>query len=163
MGIEQIRQLKSSAKTPKKKVYQIPKISAKKMAQKQAEKGKDVELENWFNERRKEMTGKCAYCGGKTEKNNNSNFKSSIAHIFPKRKNMYPSIATHPLNFLELCFYENSCHDNFDRNNLDFQDLINSPLKEELIYKVNVLYKAMEEGEKGKVPDNILKYINENI
>ena len=160
MGIEQIRALKAGAKFPKKKFYKIPKVSSKKIALNEAEKENKNEQDIWFAERRKEMTGKCVYCGSKTEKNNNATFKNSIAHIFAKRKNMFPSIAKHPLNFLELCYYENSCHANFDNNFLSFDELINSRAKAELKNKINTLYAAMTNQEKSRIPDNVLKFMN---
>lgn len=162
MGIEQIRALKANSNLPKNKVYTIPKFSAKKIALMEIEKESKNEQNIWFLQRRKEMTGKCVYCGCKTEKNNNATFKYSIAHIFAKRKNMFPSISKHPLNFLELCFYENSCHTNLDNNILTFDKLMNSPAKIEMQNKIDVLYSAMSNKEKSKVPDNILKYINTN-
>jgi hypothetical protein len=152
---------KESVAKPKKA---IAKVSKKRKFENEKSKQNegDSEINRWFIERRKEMTGKCCYCGGKTEKNNNSTFKNSIAHIFAKRKNMFPTIATHQLNFIELCFYGKSCHSNLDNNILTFDELMNSTAKYELQNKIDVLYAAMTNEEKSKVPDNILKYINEN-
>lgn len=48
----------------------------------------EAELEKWFNERRKEMTGRCIICGGKTEKYNDKTYKRSIAHILKKKNNV---------------------------------------------------------------------------
>ena len=79
----------------------------------------------WFNARRMEMTGRCIICGGKTEAHNNKTFKRSIAHIFDKRKTMFPEVAEHEDNFIEVCFYGNSCHTNFDNNILTLDKIRN--------------------------------------
>jgi hypothetical protein len=82
--------------------------------------GKDyAELDRWFKERHKEMTGRCQNCMGKTEKDGR-HYKCSIAHILPKA--YFPSVATHPSNFLELCFYGKSCHTNMDNKMLDLTE-----------------------------------------
>lgn len=83
----------------------------------------EAELEKWFNERRKEMTGRCIICGGKTEKYNDKTYKRSIAHIFEKRKIMFTEVATDKNNWIELCFFSNSCHTNFDSKILTLEDI----------------------------------------
>src|SRR6185312_6426762 len=131
MSLEDIRRLKEQAKLPKeKKFYQIPKVSVKRQKQIEVE-GKirettkkmaktvsgTAEMTRWFQERRKQMTGKCAHCGDPSCKNSDEYYKFSIAHILPKR--IFKSVATHPLNWIELCFWGNSCHTNLDNNMLD--------------------------------------------
>jgi hypothetical protein len=75
-------------------------------------------LGEWFKERRKEMTGRCADCGSKSCKDNDAYYRYSIAHIFPK--SYFPSVATHPLNWIELCFWYESCHTNMDNIGLSY-------------------------------------------
>jgi len=58
MGIENIRNLKSG-RPKEKKVYQIPKISAKKQEKLIEEKEGTAELWDWFEDRRREMSGTC--------------------------------------------------------------------------------------------------------
>lgn len=71
-------------------------------------------LSNWFNSRRKEMTGVCAECGNGSHKHSDVYFRFSVAHILPKKKAYgFPSVATHPLNWVELCM---KCHTVFDSN-----------------------------------------------
>jgi len=62
-----------------------------------------ITLDEWFIERRKELSGKCWHCGGSTAKFDDFSFKSAIAHILPKRGNVFPSVMTHPDNWIELC------------------------------------------------------------
>lgn len=68
-------------------------------------------LHYWYSDRMQECTGKCENCG---EPIWVSDRHSSIAHVLPKRKNHgFPSVATHPLNKLELgprC----GCHNKYD-------------------------------------------------
>jgi len=75
------------------------------------------ELEKWFEERRKEMTGVCQ-CGCKkpSQKNDNKYFKYSCCHIFPKA--MFRSIATHKLNYVERAFW-GGCHTNMDTGGIE--------------------------------------------
>lgn len=159
MGIEQIRLLKQKALEPKpKKVYRIAKKSAKKIAQEAEDKAQRVgggnELDRWFKERRKEMTAICAHCGKKTEKNSDSLYKNSIAHLLPKR--LFKSIATHPDNWLELCYYENSCHTNYDNHMLDLIDL---NCFDEAIRKFVSMYPHIAPKERKYIPDILLQYV----
>jgi hypothetical protein len=68
-------------------------------------------LGQWFRDRREEMTGACMETGVKTAKFNDAFFVFSIAHILPKEH--FPSIATHPLNWMELSI---ESHTKYDRN-----------------------------------------------
>jgi hypothetical protein len=65
----------------------------------------------WFLERAKEMTGFCCNCGELSSARSGTYWKWSICHIMPK--STFPSVATHPLNFIECCI---SCHTLFDRS-----------------------------------------------
>lgn len=117
MGLQELRNIRENRDKPKeKKVYRIPKVSAKRQSKIDAEKkansveGKESELDLWFAARRLEMTGRCMLCSGKTEKNNDVTYRRSIHHLLDKRKAMFPSVATHEHNWLELCHFGNSCH-----------------------------------------------------
>jgi hypothetical protein len=154
MSIETIRALKEAAKFPKiKKVYKIAPKSAKKIAQ---EKDADNdELLQWFKERRKEMQGSCKHCGGKTMKDDDTKYHYSLAHLLPKA--YFPSVATHPLNCIELCFYGESCHTNLDNGVLDLIDL---NCFDEVIKKVVSIYPSIEKSERRRIPTILLEYLN---
>lgn len=165
MGINEIRLLKENAKLPKeKKQYRIPKKSAKKIKQESEEKevrgGEPTELDKWFAERRVELTGKCDFCGGKTEKYNNETYKFSIAHLLAKRDAMFPSVATHPANYLELCYYGNSCHTNFDNGMITWELLRDSKEWALIVGKFREIYPDIAEAEKKNIPDMLLKEIH---
>lgn len=158
---EQTRQRLLLARTPKpQKEYKgIAKKSAKKIKQEKDERdlrrGNETELQIWFNERRKDLKGFCAHCGGKSCKNSNQYFRHSIAHILPRR--FFPSVAIHPLNFVELCFWEKNCHGNFDHNILDLMDM---NCFDEIIEKFKAIYPSIDKSERKYIPDVLLQYLN---
>lgn len=180
MGIEEIRKIHNEAGQPKEiKVRWLKQISDKKRARLAEGKktGSDEAMDKWFLERRAEMTGICIFCKGKTEKDNDGNrevsddgtikirrdisYRNSAAHLFPKRKNMFPSIALHPENCLELCFFGNSCHTNFDAHMIELEDVkYNFPQAWEIIIrKAKILYYCMTKEEKARVPEILLTEI----
>jgi hypothetical protein len=68
-------------------------------------------LSDWYEQRRTEMTGICVETGLPSCATNDAFFIFSIAHILPKEH--FPSIATHPLNWMELSI---EAHTRYDRN-----------------------------------------------
>lgn len=160
MSIENIRRIKEQARLPKQqKRYTIPKKSKKKLAQEAVEKTERKvsgggELQRWFDERRKEMTGKCAHCGSKTSKFSDQYFRHSIAHLLPKR--LFKSVATHAENWLELCYHAPSCHANFDNLTLDMIEL---NCFSEVIRKFVAIYPSIAAEERKYIPDVLLQYI----
>lgn len=162
MGIDQIRKLKEEAGLPKqKKSYRIPKKSAKKLAQEKVEKklrgGEDTELKKWFKARQKFMTGKCQECGARTEIQKYEYAIRSICHILAKRETMCPSVATHPLNYIELC---EDHHHKFDNSNWGEIEKWNCwPVVRERLVMV---YPDLAKEELRHFPESVLKYIEEN-
>ena len=112
-----------------------------------------AELQRWFEDRHKEMKGKCQHCLGKTEKGK-STYKCSIAHILPKA--YFKSVATHPLNWLELCFYNKSCHTNFDNMSLDIMEL---NCFDEIVTKFVAIYPSIAIQERRRIPNVLLQYV----
>lgn len=115
-------------------------------------------LAEWFLERRKEMTGKCKHCGGRSCKHDDLFYKHSIAHILPKR--LFPSVATHPDNWIELCFWEKNCHGNYDNGMLDLMQL---NCFDEIIEKFIRMYSAIDKKERRNIPDVLMQYIQNNL
>lgn len=160
MSIENIRRIKEEGKLKKfKKFAPIAKKSAKKIQQEKEEKAERVgggsELDRWFKERRKQMTGICQHCSGKTTKNSDQYFRHSIAHLLPK--NLFKSIATHPENWLELCYFDPSCHANYDNHTLDFIQL---NCFDDAVKKFAAMYPDIAPKEKKYIPDVLLQYVN---
>lgn len=165
MGLEELRRIREDRNKPKeKKTYRLNKVSPKtlerRIKQQEAveEGGKMVsgtaELKRWFEERRKELTGQCAHCGGHSCRDNDQYWKFSIAHILPK--NIFKSVATHPLNFIELCFFNNSCHTNYDNKTLDIMELNCFDL---VIQRFVAMYPAIDPKERRYIPDVLLQYV----
>lgn len=117
---------------------------------------KDVELELWFIRRSKELTGKCKNCGGKTCKGDLKYWKYSIAHILPK--SIFKSVATHELNFLELCHFGESCHANADNNGYEYVKDKMPVLWKLMIARIKIMFPSIRE--KSKLPDVIINEIN---
>lgn len=116
--------------------------------------GKSGELWRWFERQRESMIGKCAHCGGRTQKHDDDTFYYSIAHLLPK--NHFKSIATNDLNWIELCYYGNSCHANYDRNMLDLTEL---NCFDEVIEKFVKLYPFIAKEERRRIPHILLEYL----
>jgi len=115
------------------------------------------ELQRWFEDRSKEMTGICVNCGGKTQKGE-SNYKNSVAHILPKA--YFKSVATHEDNWMELCFYGNSCHTNYDNKMIDILDL---SCFDSVIQKFVRMYPHITKEERRRIPNVLLEYIETEI
>lgn len=139
----------------------LKKVSDKKKAE-QAEAGKngDTKLDEWFEARRKEMTGRCCLCNGKSEKHNNETYRRSIHHLFDKRKTMFPSVSCHPDNWLELCHFGNSCHDNIHNQTITMELLADSAEWKIIVDKFKKVYPFMAESEHKNIHPLLLKELN---
>ena len=104
---------------PQRKVHKIPQVS-KRRKEKLKEQGMVVQvnsLDKFFTDARKKMTGVCQCgCAEKSQKQDDTFFKHCICHIFPK--SIFPSIANHPLNWVERTFWGGH-HTNFDEQGMD--------------------------------------------
>lgn len=158
---ENLRRIKEQAALPKqpKQRKQIAKKSAKKLKQEAEEKqityrGGGEELDRWFEARRSEMKGVCLHCGEPTTKNQDSWYRASIAHILPKR--LFRSISTHPLNWVELCFWKNNCHGNYDHHTLDITEMNCYDL---IIERFIAMYPDIAPKERRFIPDALMQYV----
>lgn len=114
----------------------------------------NAELQRWFEDRRKEMTGRCDNCGGKTCKDDDKYYKFSIAHLLPKA--YVKSVATHPKNFLELCHFGNGCHSQMDNKLLD---LIDMNCFDKIVERVTEMYPHIAPEERRRIPAILREYI----
>lgn len=131
-----------------------------------------AELDRWFKDRRKEMTGVCQHCGGKTQMNidvtvkfvkgvgkiTSPNYKYSVAHLLPK--SIFKSVATHPDNWIELCHFGNSCHKNFDDHYIDLIDL---NCFDTVIQKFTKIYPFIAPEEKRRIPPILIEYLKTEL
>lgn len=117
----------------------------------------NAELQRWFEDRHKEMSGTCSHCGCKTQKGE-ANYKNSIAHILPKA--YFKSVATHEYNFIELCFYGKSCHTNMDNKMLDLTEM---NCWDEIVTKFCIMYPSISKEERRRIPSVLMQYIDTEI
>lgn len=164
MGINEIRALKQNALEPKpKKIYRLPKKSKKKLAQEVAEKtarnGEDTELQKWYKERQKQLTGKCLRCGTRYNYKNLSYAIAATAHVLAKRPEMFPSVALHKDNYLELgatC----GCHNWFD-NMASWEEIALSNIWPFVLEKFRLIEPFIKE--RSKIPEILLQEIKPKI
>lgn len=178
MGIEHIRNIKAQAGIPKtKKVYKIPKKSTKKIKQEASERelvkeaiksiGEIVtkEQEKWFEDRMKENIPVCMNCGMEAnwllQPEYKKIWRACQAHILPKRKTMFPSVATHPLNHMvlfpvwggHLC----GCHDEFDSA---WYNATGMDVWPKAVERFRQFEKDIAQSERRRIPDQLRQYIN---
>lgn len=120
--------------------------------------GGDGEMDLFFQAMRKQMTGCCLFCGGKTQKKDDETFHFSLAHLLQKA--IFKSVATHPDNVIELCFYGNSCHTNLDSGKISWEFIEDSKewdfIKEKLL---NVLPAVAMEERKHKLYSKLTELV----
>ena len=131
-----------------------PKGAIAKQSEKQKQKIKDAKPDKekkakWFKDRIAEMTGVCAECTGSTSKNNSRLAVMAIAHILAKRDNMFPSVARHPENWIELCV-TNGCHHKYDRS---WEDAMTMKIWPMVVEKFKLIYPSIAPGERKHLPD----------
>jgi len=75
------------------------------------------ELSIFFANQLKDNPEFCEECGVSLRANKAINPRSVIAHILPKRKSCFPSVATNPDNRLFLCV---NCHADYDNKGWEY-------------------------------------------
>jgi hypothetical protein len=145
---------------PEKKTHFINKVSPKRQAKLDELKaaGGDSEMDKFFAANRKGMTGKCLFCNADTMKKDDEKFHYSLCHLLPKA--IFKSVATHPDILIELCFYNNSCHTNFDNGMITWEFIKDSKewdiIKEKLL---NILPAVAIEERKNKLYSKLLELV----
>jgi hypothetical protein len=142
-----------------KKNHTIAKVSPKRQAKIDAEKEErgenDTELQKWFKNRIKQMTGYCAETGLKNETKIYQYAVMSICHILPKAS--CKSVMYHPLNWIEL--------------NVDFHFKFDAMSWEEreklgcwhiIRYRLIHVYNDLDPSEHRHFPQSVLDYIEKN-
>jgi hypothetical protein len=105
----------------------------------------NAELQRWFEDRRKELVGTCQCgCGNKSQKKDDTFFKGSCCHIFPKRK--FKSVMLHPLNYVERAMF-GGCHSIMDDTSMD--RWVNFADWEDIKAKFHVLSPLLTQEEKA--------------
>ncbi len=125
----------------------------------EAEIALKVALNEWFNERHSGMRGFCVECGGKTTKGDTKYWKFSICHLLGKA--LFPSIATNPLNFIELCYFGNSHHSNMDNNGYEYVREHMPKTWKIILERVEIMFPFIKE--KSKIPEVIMRELPDSI
>lgn len=147
----------------KKEKKPLKKQSDKKKLEIAAQKqsGSESELDRFFADNRSKMTGHCLFCNADTMKKDNDKFHFSMAHLLPKA--IFKSVATHPDILIELCFYNNSCHTNFDNGTITWEFIKDSKeweiIKEKLL---NILPAVAMEERKHKLYSKLTELVYNN-
>lgn len=141
-----------------KKVYRIPAVSKKRASKEAAEKiergDNDTELVKWFKNRIKEMTGYCAETGMRTETHIYSAAIFSVCHILEKRETLFPSVKTHPKNWIELA---PDIHTDFDKATWEERELMGCwPIVWERLLQV---YPSIDKSELHHLPTELRERI----
>jgi hypothetical protein len=147
---------------PQKKKYGLNKVSKKRAAKiaEQRLSGTDSEMDLFFKANRPKMKGRCLFCNGDTMKKDDKKFHFSLAHLLPK--SVFRSVATHPDILIELCFFGESCHSNFDSGKITWEFIKDSKewdiIKEKLL---NVLPAVAIEERKNKLYSKLQQLVYE--
>jgi len=144
-----------------KKIYTIPKKSAKRIeaekAEKEARGDNDTELQRFFKSAMKRMVGECLWCGARTETKLYQYAIFSICHLLDKRDTMCPSVKCHPSNWIELCSDHHQMFDGMNwekREMLGFWDVIRD--------KLVMVYPDLAANEQRHFPESVLKFMETN-
>lgn len=143
----------------KKERKAIPKVSAKKRAEVEADKagrnGGETAKQKWFRQQVKYMPDYCEETGLKLERNIFKYAICSVAHILSQQQ--CPSVALHPLNRM---FFEPVFHVKFDRMSWEERQQLGCwpKIKERLID----IWPDLAEAEQRHFPDSVRTWIEEN-
>lgn len=143
-----------------KKVYRIPKKSAKKLAEEKEERedrgDNDTDLQKWFKARIKySMSGFCAETGLRTETHFYQYAIMSCCHILEKRN--CPSVMYHPKNFIELI---PDMHFKFD--NISWEEREKWSCWETIRGRLIAVYPDLDPSERRFFPESVLKYMKKH-
>lgn len=126
-------------------------MSNKKKQEVKENKVKQADLDLWYLGQQKKMTGTCVNCGGRSEK-----YRTNAAHVLPK--SLFPSIATHEENCIELCFYGKACHTNYD-NKVRGYEIEEMNCFDLILQKFLLMYPAIAPDERGRLPESLTQYL----
>jgi hypothetical protein len=151
--LEERLKMKNGLSVPKEKNrYEIPKFSKKKLQEKIDNASVSIAKSEWFLDKISKMQGRCVNCGEPINKNNTAFAIMSVAHVLPKRKNKFPSVALNNINWVELCVTK-GCHDLYDR---DWITASKMPFFSKAANIIKQLYPILTDEEKNRVPEFIL-------
>lgn len=122
----------------------------------------NTEQELWFKMVRNKLTGKCECgCNQPSSKFSDKFFKFSCAHLLAK--SVFKSVATHPMNYLELAAFGESCHTTFDNMGYEHCKKTKPVLWGIVVERFNIIYPSIAESERKHIPEVLLKELKQKI
>jgi hypothetical protein len=141
----------------------IPQKSAKKLKEEHAEKkerGEEMtEEQKWFDDKVQRLQGRCIWCGQTYDRYNPKEAIAAVAHVLPKRESMFPSVALHPENWMELsstC----SCHHKYDHL-MTWEEIALSPIWPIVVEKFQIMEPCIKE--RHLIPEVLLQEIEPKL
>lgn len=165
---DNIRMIKTLAAVPKeRKIYRIPPFSKKKLDQmaRDLENNSDAGQDKWFDYHMGINEPMCCNCGATADWLLLPKYfilwRACQAHILPKRRSQFPSLATNTNNHIVLfpswggwlC----GCHDQYDSSWTQASSMIIWPGVVDVVK--TLLYPVMPEREKSRLPELLLNQI----
>jgi hypothetical protein len=150
-----------AARVPKQKKTPKPiaKVSVKKAKQiaeeKKELKGDKTDLHKWYTKIMESEEPKCWETGERLNKADKLGWHGSVAHILCK--SLYPSVATHPQNYMILSMW-NGSHANYDSSWEKAAKMKVWPYALKII--LTVLVPLLTPEEKRKLPEIIVQEID---
>lgn len=123
------------------------KVKLKEKAKKETKKSLTV----FYTEMLVKAPKVCEECGKPLKPNMLINPRSIVAHILPKRGNMFPSVATNPDNVFYAC---NDCHHSFDNKGEEF--IVKMRIYPILKERVAKLIPVIPDRDLHKIPEYLL-------
>lgn len=150
---------KETGPKPKKPIRKVglKKSAENKLAKEILGEGQESELSKWYANIMYHEEGKCWETGERINKDDTMGWHGSIAHCLPK--NDYPSIATHPANFMILKMWGGT-HGQYDSSWENASKMKIWPCACKVF---NILYPCLTPEEKRKLPDIIIQEIKPEV
>ena len=147
---------KEAVAKPKKAIKRVSdKKAAALAAEKEGRNGEETDLQKWYRKCVKQFTGYCLETGLRTETRIFEYALMSVAHILPK--STCPSVATHPLNWIELNV---DFHKKFDAMSWEEREKLGCwpVIRERLIH----VWLHLAEAERRHFPHSLRQWIENN-
>ena len=139
----------------KQSVKEIEKLASEK----ELRNGDKTELQSWYATIMKKEEGRCWETGEKIDKNDTFGWHGSIAHVLCKEH--YPSVMTHPLNYMILKMWGGT-HGQYDSS---WESASKMKIWKFAIKIINQLYPMLTPEEKARLRsiEVVAQEINPNI
>lgn len=135
-------------------------IFQKHMDKNKAKKVIEVEetkLQKWYSEIMEKEVARCWETGEPINKQDKKAWHGSIAHVLPKGD--YPSVATHPLNYMILKMW-GGAHGQYDAS---WEKAAKMKVWPHACKIFNILYPLLSREEKSRLPEIIIQELKPEV